>query len=47
MIPLFDGREEGVHIDVEDDAIGGQCLEATEGGRGVFWGRVPVWTGGG
>ena len=47
MIPLFDGREEGVHIDVEDDAIGGQCVEATEGGRGVFWGRVPVWTGGG
>jgi hypothetical protein len=24
MISLFDGREEGVHIDVEDDAIGGQ-----------------------
>lgn len=24
MITLFDGREEGVHIDMEDDAIGGQ-----------------------
>ena len=25
MIPLFDGREEGVHVDVEDDAIDQGC----------------------